>query len=295
MKPIRTALMLAFAVAAMAVQADDKTYTLRRTLVDGEKTKYTYKNAFDADLDLSSVGAPNMAISVSQSMTLTFAITKPADDKKSATLTVMATDIEFTMEPAMPGAGEMPKSMSATGKISERNEVSDMKVEGATEMMKMMGGSTIDALSRTFTFPEKALKAGDTWEVKEDRKGEYGTSKTDAKATFAGVEKMFDMDVAKITFKGTNVSSMESEGMGMGPMKSTVNVTLDAVMYFELSTGRLVKTSSTSQPIEIMTEMSGMNLPMKGTYSTEMVMADKVKKDAKPDEKSGKSVDNSGR
>ena len=113
MKPIRTALMLGLAVAAMAVQADDKTYTLRRTLVDGEKTKYTYKNAFDADLDLSSVGAPNMAISVSQTMTLTFAITKPADDKKSATLTVMATAAASRVERA--GRRRMVGSPSLNG------------------------------------------------------------------------------------------------------------------------------------------------------------------------------------
>lgn len=253
-------------------------FTIKRVFVEGEKTDYKFTNVFDGNLDLSSFGAPNMTMTVTTSLKAAMTIKKVAEDKKSADLEVKITDNVMSMEPAMPGAPEFPKEFSLTGKISDRNKVTDTKTEGVSDMMKTMAGATLELLVSIFEFPDKEIGIGESWSYEKTGKSMAGDGDTKIKIKLVGEEKLFKMDVLKLELSGTSKVTTESQdGMGMGPMKSTSDATINSVVYIEKATGRLVKMEAKSVPLKITTEMSGMNIPMDGIYSTEMVIAEFAK------------------
>jgi hypothetical protein len=252
--------------------------TIKRVLVEGEKTQYKFSNVFDGNLDLSSFGAPNMTMTVTTGLTATFTVKKVSTDGKSADFDLKVTDNVMTMEPAMPGSPEMPTEFSLTGKINDRNAISDVKTEGVSEMMKAMAGSTLEMLTSSFEFSDKELAIGDSWNYKKEGKTLAGDTNSDLKIKLVGEEKMFKLDVLKLEVTGKSTVVSESEdGMGMGPMKTTSEATVNSIVYLEKATGRIVKMVAKSVPLKMNTEMSGMAIPMDGIYSTEMVIAEFAK------------------
>ncbi len=249
----------------------EDSYKIRRTLTEGAVEKYSYKNVFDANIDLSSFGAPNMSMTMTQSMIATITYGKADATKKTTPFDIKVTEHKLDMEPAMPGGPEIPTEFSLSGALNELNSVSDMKADGMNETVKMMSAGALDSLSSIFEFPEAEIKVGETWKSVKSKKSLGGDTDEDITHKLVAAEKLDGVDVLKIESKGkVTVRNESAEGMGMGPMKSTTEVTVDSITYLNKATGQIVKTEAKSVPMNILTDMGGMTIPMKGTYTTLM-------------------------
>lgn len=276
MKAFLKAFPLLAVVAMGSVALAEDTYTIRRTLTEGEKTKYTIQSVMDGKLDLSAFGQGSMDLSVKSGMTLLMVIEKVKDGK--ATFSGKVTDHTLEMEPAPPG-DSVPKEFSVKGSLTDRNDVSDIKFEGLTGMSKMMTEGSMQGILRSLVLPEKAVKIGESWEQPKTVKLPSGSIDSDVKATLVAVEKKDDKEFYKISLKGKaktvgEVGAEEGGGMGMGKMKSTSDSTIDAIVMLDKATGKLISMTN-SGDISVATEMvdMGMTIPMSGKMTMKVEIA----------------------
>jgi hypothetical protein len=262
------------APAQDAATKKDEAVTLRRAFTAGEKTTYVVNSVMDGKLDLSQFGQGMTDMTMKSSMNLQVIIDSFDKDKKSAKFTGKATENTLEMEPAPPGM-TAPKEFTVKGEVNERNEVTDPKIEGIDGMSKMMVMGTVQTIFRSLVFPEGPVKVGDTWAQPKSVKFEGGTTDSDLKATFNGIDKLNDKSVYKITIKGTTKSVGEAKGEegGMGNIKSTTESTVDSVVLLDIETGKILQVT-TSGDVNVATEIvdMGVTVPVKGHYTSKIVL-----------------------
>lgn len=187
---------------SMAATTQDAV-TLRRALSEGTTDVYRIQSVSDFSLELP--GQEPMGMKSDMSATYTMKIGKVDAEKGVADLEAVTSDIELKIESPMGGGdgAEPPKEIRTTGKIDSLGRQTEMKIQGVTgEMLMVMGASSMTGES-FFTFPEKAVKAGDTWEVLTPKVPMLGNKEHKLTAKFVGEEAYESVKAMKVTVTGT--------------------------------------------------------------------------------------------
>ncbi|MEW5883543.1 MAG: DUF6263 family protein, partial [Armatimonadota bacterium] len=128
------------------------------------------------------------------------------------------------------------KGTTVTADIDRRGQMTNVKGAGA-EMLQGMGGAS----GFGFVFPEKALKAGDSWTHTMELPGMAGSEPLKMNFKLTGVAR----NVATLAGSGTHTMDMSPPGGqqqgGTMSMKSTVSTTTKV----DVATGMITESSGT--------------------------------------------------
>lgn len=211
MKKAIGALGLCFAVAALSVAVRDDAVTLKRVNKVGDVAKYKMSG--------------NMTVQGGEAIytaSMSHKITK-ADPDGSATVVVSTSDVKISF-----GGQEMtpPDSPDQTITYDAKGEV--VSITGGQDS----GADTyrFQALN-DFSYPEKAVKVGDTWTKERAANAKTGATAVKSDYTVAGREKIDTYDTLKITFK-----TKETGADG---------ATIEGTAWMNIADGSLVKSDVT--------------------------------------------------
>lgn len=207
-----------------------------------------------------------------QEMPVEFSITgriqmkigKVDEEKKEADIEIKAYDMKYDlgMMAAMMGqAPEPPKEFTMTGKINQYGEITGLSSPPAgaqsgmaARMMMMMGGVGQQMMVPTLKFPEKPLSIGDSWEIPMPPnpmlglEGQKVTATLNSQREEEGVliynialkaQNPLNVDMAKV-MEAQRAAGNEMAGL-LADMKITGNMDMNATVWIEQKTGRIVK------------------------------------------------------
>lgn len=294
MKPIRKSLLVI--VAALAASAySQETVTLRRLFTEGQEDVYKVATLIDQEIDTSSFGQQSQNMKIDSSMTMTYKLGKFDKEKNQSELEIKVSDMDFKMDLPMGGAeqgmGEFPKTYTIKGKLNQFNQLSDVKIEGLPAMAMMFTGSSMAQSLNVVSFPEQALKIGESWDLKWPKDPLFGGTEPKLKATLKGSKEYEGVPVHEIAIKGVvelridPAEMAKAAGAGeadmgmMGGMKMLISGTMDmdTVVLVDRSNGRLVMVDSKGDS-NLTLELSdmGITLPIRGKTSSVMKLVTKM-------------------
>lgn len=272
----RSFFVLSLALVSIA-SASQEGVLLRRALKEGAKDVYLMtmksKNAIS--------GGPmgDMDFSVDGTMKMTYLFGKVDAEKKLADITLTVSDINMKLgggsAPMAEGMmGQMPKEIKVEGKMDEFGNIKESKMSGQSMQMQMM---TSGGFSGTgIIFPEKAVKVGDSWDMKLPKNPMFGNKEQTIPAKIVGEKDIdgvacyelsydgsipVDMDLSKIAEESGAPGGMEMTMKGTAKIKGTAQV--DKV------TGRLVMSDTTmNSKMKLDISAAGMTLDMNGDVQT---------------------------
>ncbi|MEZ6092044.1 MAG: hypothetical protein R3C05_29375 [Pirellulaceae bacterium] len=162
---------------------------------------------------------------------------------------------------------EMRQKMLTTGKITEVTIPDSIKE--AMDSMGTGGSQMLESVSRnaTLEFPEKALRAGDSWSNTFETKSAVGLVTVDTTYTYKGLVNvedkplhLFDVDLQMKFADGENPSGAKIE---------IVKQSTDGKMYFDAAAGR-IDHSSVKQNVEMNISAGGQNIQQTMRQTIEM-------------------------
>lgn len=287
MKHTRVLSWMMVAAACLAVAGQDA-HVLRRELKEGASEVYKVESKVDQTVQLSQLGMGDQKMLITSGMKLALNTGKVDKEKQTADLEMVSSDFTFDMQgmAGMEGAPtpEMPKEMKVLGTIDGQNRITGMKPVGAAA--GMMGASMNASTGTMFiSFPDHAVKVGDSWEVKIPKNPAMGNADTVLKATLKGEAMDGSIPVWLVTMEGTLILDMDMAEMmkdnpqaqgalAMGNMKISGKIDLQAEAQMEKGNGRtrkMVVQMKGNQKMDI-ADM-GMTLEMQtaGTTSLSLV------------------------
>ncbi|MBX3119573.1 MAG: hypothetical protein KF784_10950 [Fimbriimonadaceae bacterium] len=258
---------------------------LRRQLTEGTSDVYTVVSSMNSTLDIPGQGVTELKADMSS--TYTVKIGKVDPEKGLADLETIMSDIKLKLEGPMSGGEDAapPKDIVVVGKIDNLGRQSEMKMKGVTGEMLMVMGAATAAGESFFTFPEKAVKIGETWTVMTPKVPQFGNKEHKLTAKYVGDEVAFDKKAMKISLTGTipmdvNVAEMMKQmgsedptgGMldSMQPMMRG-NIIVTGTALFEKATGKVLSIESAmDMKTRLEIPSAGMTLESPGKSKSSM-------------------------
>lgn len=277
MKPTRLIALFAISTAAFAAVPQD--IQLKRELKEGATDTYLVTSKTKQSMDIPGMGEQEMSINTTVKLSYKFG--KVADGK--ADLTLVMTDVKVTAEGMMAEmmdqvAGQLPKEVKSTGKIDALGQVMDLKAEstGMPEMM-VLGSQQMTNSLMMITFPDKALKIGDTWKMPVPDNRMAGIKGASLEAKLVGQKQVAGIDCYEISTEGTipmkmNLSDVAGDAGVPEGMVMTGNIVAKGTAFVEFATGRLVEFTGTIKSTNAM-DMAGqgtMNISGNTTVSAKL-------------------------
>lgn len=270
------------ALGAMAViaSANQDGILLRRQLTAGSTEIY--------NITMKSANTTPMGdMSIDATMKMTYKMGEVKDGK--ADLEIITSDMNLKFggmaEMAAGMMGDVPKTITMKGKIDERNRITDMKMVGMTMQMAMMMGSQSSSMNQSVSFPENAVKVGDTWEVTVPANVMMGTAETKLIAKYDSNTMVDGKPAMVIKLSGTMPMKLdmaelakknpEMAGGQIPPgivIEGKIDLKLDSVV--DRTSG---KTLTADILVKNQNKVSGESLPMEidvmGTTTIRMTLA----------------------
>ncbi len=278
--------LAAFMALSLVALAQDGVL-LRRELKSGSTDKYTMTLATKQTI---SSPAGDQELSVDGALKMAFNTSNVSEKKDSADLAIVVSDMELKFggvaEMAQGMMGEMPKTYTVKGRVDNRNQFTNAKVEGLSMQQQMMAGGVQSMANLSgVVFPEKPVKIGDSWDVQMPKNEVMGTDAATLKATLVGEKTIDGIAAWEITFGGKlpvnmDLSKMTGAGDPTGgsipEMKMVMKGTntIKATLYVEKTTGRTLSmdgSMDSDQTVDL-TDM-GMTVTTKGTTKTALKLA----------------------
>lgn len=278
-------LALGFLAAASLVVIAQDSFLLRRTLVEGQTDTYELAMTNQQTVDASAFGGPPQEVNFDMGMKITYTTGKVDKEKNTAAVTIKVHDIETKMDgpmAQMSGMAGMPKEYSVTGTMNDRNQITDIKMEGLPAAVQAMSSQQISQMTNSISFPEGPVRVGSTWKL-EMPKGLPDTGMTpNLTAKVLGEKEWEGLKAVEVEIEGPidmkmDPSAGNPDATGGMRMMITGTVESKTTMLIEKATGRMLFSESTgtsNMKIEL-TDM-GATLPMTG--KTTVVMRLQTKK-----------------
>ncbi len=268
-KGVLTALCGAATIALLGFTPQDEGVLLRRDLTKVGTDNYRMDMKVAQTIQLGSMGMGDMPIDISSAMKLGFKVGDQDPETKKSPVDITMSDIKFDLQ-GIPGGGggmgggmpEMPKEIKSKAKIDERNRFTDIQnipIPGQNpqmgQMMMMMGGSSNPLTGFLIEFPEKAVKFGETWDVKMPKNPMLGNQEIVLKATLVGEkefmgEKAYEISMTgsfplKVDFAEMMKNNPEMQGM-MGGMNMQMSGKMEmrSVYLVQKGTGKTLSMES---------------------------------------------------
>lgn len=289
MKQTRMLSWMLVAATCLATAGQDA-HVLRRELKEGATDVYQVDSKVDQTVQLSQLGMGDQKMVITSGMKMALSTGKVDPDKHTADLKMVSSDFKFDMEGLAGMAGaptpEMPKEVTVTGTIDHQNRISGMKAVGPGA--GLMGASTSASSGTMFvSFPEHAVKVGDTWDVVIPKNPAMGNAETVLKATLKGEAMDGDVPVWLISMQGTLILDMDMAEMmkddpqaqgalAMGNMKVSGKIDLQADAQTEKGSGRtrkMVVRMKGKQKMDMADMGLTLEMEMAGTTSMSLVDA----------------------
>lgn len=267
------------ALAVLASASQDGVL-LRRQLTAGSTEVY--------NVTMKSANTTPMGdMSIDATMKMTYKMGEVKDGK--ADLDIITSDMTLKYggmaEMAAGMMGDVPKTVTMKGKIDERNRITDMKTVGMTMQMAMMMNSQSSSMNQSVSFPENAVKIGDTWDVVVPANAMMGTAETKFTAKYdsntmvdgkpAMVIKMTGTMPMKLDMAELAKKNPEMAGGQIPPgivIEGKIDMKLDSVV--DRASG---KTLTADILVKNINKVSGEGLPMEidinGTTTIRMALA----------------------
>lgn len=277
MKPTRLLALLAISSVAFAAVPQD--IQLKRELKEGATDSYLVTSKTKQVMDIPQMGEQEMSINTTVKVAYKFG--KVADGK--ADLQVVMTDVKVTAEGMMAEmmdqvAGQLPKEVKSTGKIDSLGQVTELKAEstGMAEMM-VLGSQQMSNALMMITFPDKAIKIGDSWKMPVPDSKIAGIKGASLDAKLVGQKDLGGTMCYEITTEGTvpmklNLSDIAGDAGVPEGMVMSGNIVMKGTSYVEVASGRLIEFSGTIKSTNSM-DMAGqgtMNISGNTTISARL-------------------------
>lgn len=277
MKPTRLLALLAISSVAFAAVPQD--IQLKRELKEGATDSYLVTSKTKQVMDIPQMGEQEMSINTTVKVAYKFG--KVADGK--ADLQVVMTDVKVTAEGMMAEmmdqvAGQLPKEVKSTGKIDSLGQVTELKAEstGMAEMM-VLGSQQMSNALMMITFPDKAIKIGDSWKMPVPDSKIAGIKGASLDAKLVGQKDLGGTMCYEITTEGTvpmklNLSDIAGDAGVPEGMVMSGNIVMKGTSYVEVASGRLIEFSGTIKSTNSM-DMAGqgtMNISGNTTISAKL-------------------------
>ncbi len=267
-------LIAVFVVAAsvLATAALQDASRLRLSLAESRKDVFAIKSEMKQTLDMAGMGQQEMAINTSMKMAVETG--KKGDDGK-APIAMSVSDFQMKLE-GMPGAPDMPNpgNYVIRGKIDERGQITDTKIEGAEASMAQMMNASSQQTPYFVVFPEKEVKVGDTWTIPVPKNELAMTAESQLTAKLLGEKTVKDVAVFEVQITGdVLVDGDPSKSNPDVPfaMKTKGKVSMDGLYWVEKASGRTIgyQTKMRSDMSMELTDM-GMTISTKGSGTMTM-------------------------
>lgn len=260
------ALSLILAGCAVVALAQDGV-KLRRAFTAGSEDTYAF--TFDLNMNMETP-AGDQPIKIKGSNTY---VVKYKEVKDSAcTVDLVTKDIKIEADGPMgsPDDSTMPKEMTISGKLDDRNRLSDIKSAAAMPpMMQMMLSSLSSSTTGYFIeFPEGPIKVGDSWDLVAPKMAEkLPDVKLKAKLN-ADKDKAWEVLVTgKAPFK-MNSADLAKTGADTGGMEVNVDGTMDTTytVLVDKATGKTISVDGkVLSDLKLEIASMSMTIPSKGT------------------------------
>lgn len=171
----KLAFLSVFAVALAAQASQQDSISLRLALKSNTEDNYsvTMKSVQDVEV-------PGQPMQITMDMDYLYKVKVGAVDeqKGQADAEFITSDIKLKMDGPMAMPTEnMPKTMTATGKLSNRYQIKELKYK-EQNMQMMMGSMGASNIMQFFIeLPENPVKAGESWDVKIPPSTQLGNTK----------------------------------------------------------------------------------------------------------------------
>ncbi len=248
-RPIIGALPLALMALAFAQDG----ILLRRELKNDATDQYTMSLSTK---QVISSPAGDQDVTVDGTMKMAFKTTNVSEKHDSADLTITVSDMDLKLggmaQMAEGMMGTLPKSYTVKGKVDNRNQVTNVKLDGLSMQQQMMaaGVQSMANLSGV-AFPENPVKVGDTWDVPVPKNEAMGTEASVLKATLVGEKKQDGIDTWEISLVGKLPVNMDLSKLtgGNDPTGGSIpdmkvlmkgTNTIKATLLVEKSSGRTI-------------------------------------------------------
>lgn len=277
MKPTR--LLALLAISSVAIAAVPQDIQLKRELKEGATDSYLVTSKTKQVMDIPQMGEQEMSINTTVKLAYKFG--KVTDGK--ADLQVVMTDVKVTAEGMMAEmmdqvAGQLPKEVKSTGKIDALGQVSELKAEstGMAEMM-VLGSQQMSNALMMITFPDKAIKIGDTWKMPVPDSKIAGIKGASLDAKLVGQKDLAGTLCYEISSEGTvpmklNISDIAGDAGVPEGMVMSGNIVMKGTSFVEFASGRLVEFNGTIKSTNSM-DMAGqgtMNISGNTTISAKL-------------------------
>ncbi|HRI43112.1 MAG TPA: hypothetical protein PLL78_02740 [Fimbriimonadaceae bacterium] len=277
MKPTR--LLALLAISSVAIAAVPQDIQLKRELKEGATDSYLVTSKTKQVMDIPQMGEQEMSINTTVKLAYKFG--KVTDGK--ADLQVVMTDVKVTAEGMMAEmmdqvAGQLPKEVKSTGKIDALGQVSELKAEstGMAEMM-VLGSQQMSNALMMITFPDKAIKIGDTWKMPVPDSKIAGIKGASLDAKLVGQKDLAGTLCYEISSEGTvpmklNISDIAGDAGVPEGMVMSGNIVMKGTSFVEVASGRLVEFNGTIKSTNSM-DMAGqgtMNISGNTTISAKL-------------------------
>lgn len=283
---LKSSIWIIVAAAAVVSVAVQDSVLLRRELKPNTTTTYAIESKINTKLEVPGMGPQEMDVTTSMKQAIRI---KDVDEKGIANVEFVVTDMktEFggEMGQMMAGmAGDMPTTFTQTGRMDNRNRVTDMRFSGVNAMAQMMGAGS-SANTVMIEFPENPVRVGDVWDVVVPPNPMLGNKPHKLQARFVGLRTVDGVELADMTIKGTIEYSVDMAEMmratgGNDPtggmmagmrMTMSARMTVDGTVSVERATGIIV-TAVTNLKMDQTTELTDMGMQIPATSTGTVTM-----------------------
>jgi hypothetical protein len=284
LRQTKAILFLSLGAVAFGGVAQDS-ILIKRVLKANDKDVYKVSTTVKQNITLpNGMGEQEIAIVTTMNSASTV---KSVDEKGVADIEVEVSNLDVKMEGPMAGMmgdqSSIPKGYKSSYKMDASGRIFDVKSadKAAGGMMAAMMGSSSGNIQTTF--PDKAVKVGDIWDVIVPKSPMMGDKDQILKSVLTGEKEVDGIACWVITTTGPlkmNVDlskAMEGQpdpsGGAMAGMKMTMEGTIDNVIetFIEKTTGRLISmVSKAKSKNKINMVDMGMALDVSGETITTM-------------------------
>jgi hypothetical protein len=268
------------AVAGSAFAQDGA--VIRRELKEGATDTYKVEVSYKQKVYTEQMGEQDF--NVVGNMLYAEKIGKFDPEKKLSALDVTISKMRFELtglaQMLQTQIDALPKEVKYQGKVSDRNQVSGMKIDPASAqfagLLSLLGGGW----SAFSVLPEQAVKIGDAWDYVVPKLAPFGNKEFTLKAKLTGEKTVgtaqayvitldgvlpMDMDMSSLTGAGGGGESDGQSARLVGPL----DFHMEAVI--EKATGRLLEMKATNKGKQNL-EMSGagVSIEVNGETTTKM-------------------------
>jgi hypothetical protein len=272
-------ILIACCLVAGAAFAGQDGVLLRRDLKEGETEIYKATIQVRQRMTLPG-GMGEQEATVDGKMTYVLNFGKVDEAKDNAAIDVKIQDISMDMGGAAAMAqgilGEMPREMTATGRLDRRNRLEDVKFDAKARSAMMAAGASPESAIGFIEFPVGPVKIGEEWDVILPKSAMYGNREQKLRAKLVGERTLGERAVWVVEMKGEFPFQADPNAMGdptgMG-LKFEVSGRIDmkSEALVEKTTGRTLSLE-TQMSTTTRTDIADMNMSVDSVGDTRIKM-----------------------